>query len=222
MGSPRGATCSTLICSPGRQPISMSFKKRSLLSNEYTLTVLPGFISDNRFMLTNVALCFPITLRILEMSNRTLRNKVSFHEFEKAPWLKNRRLLKQFIPSIFRSEKTELEELLIIFCSDEYLLRINQEYLHHDDYTDIITFDLSDNTAQIRGQIYISLERITDNSSLYGIKPSQELQRVLFHGALHLCGFKDKTAPEKELMRAKEDYYLKKYHQYVSRETRST
>lgn len=155
------------------------------------------------------------------MTNSSLRNRVSIHELEKATWLKNRRLLKQFIPSLFRSEKKQLAELLIIFCSDEYLLGINQKYLNHDDYTDIITFDLSDNTA-LRGEIYISLERIKENSLIYGTIRADELQRVIFHGALHLCGFKDKTAGEKNLMREKENHYLTKYHQYVSRETRST
>ena len=172
-------------------------------------------------MLTNVALCFPITLRILEMTKSTPRNKVSFHELKKAPWLKNRRLLKEFIPAIFRSEKKQLGELLVIFCSDEYLLGINQRHLNHSDYTDVITFDLTNNTA-LRGEIYISIERVKENSFLFGTIPSQEVQRVLFHGALHLCGFKDKTTLEKEVMRAKENHYLKKYSQYVSRETRST
>ena len=149
------------------------------------------------------------------------RNKVSFYELQRAPWLRNRRFLKEFVPALFRAEKKQLAELLVILCSDEYLLGINQQHLNHNDYTDVIAFDLSDNTA-VRGEVYISIERVKENSFLYGTIPSQELRRVLFHGALHLCGFKDKTTTEKEVMRAKENHYLKKYSQYVSRETRST
>lgn len=155
------------------------------------------------------------------MTNSTLRNRVSFYHLQKVPWLQNRRLLKQFIADIFRSEKAQLAELAIIFCSDEYLLRINQEYLNHHDYTDIITFDLSQNAA-LKGEIYISLDRIKENSLLFATTPADELHRVIFHGVLHLCGFKDKTAGDKKTMRGKEEHYLKTYHELVSRETRST
>ena len=155
------------------------------------------------------------------MPNSPLRSKVSFYELEKAPWLRNRRLLKQFIPLIFQSEKKHLTELIIVFCSDKYLLSINQQYLNHDDYTDIITFDLSHDTT-LKGEMYISLERIKENSVIFGTLRAHELQRVIFHGALHLCGLKDKSRADTRVMRTKEDLYLKEYHQYVSRETRST
>ena len=94
-----------------------------------------------------------------------------------------------------------------IFCSDEYLLHINQTYLQHDYYTDIITFELSD-TRETEAEIYISLDRVKDNAAQFGEPYQKEILRVIFHGALHLCGYKDKSAVEAALMRKMEDKYL--------------
>jgi probable rRNA maturation factor len=147
--------------------------------------------------------------------------RITIHSLQKKLWLKKRTVLKRFLPLIFKSEKRRLDELSVIFCSDEYLLNINRKYLNHDTYTDIITFDLG-NPLAVKGEIYISLERVKENAFLFNNTASQELLRVIFHGVLHLCGYNDKTPSEKRVMASKEDHYLNKYQTYVSRETRST
>ena len=103
-----------------------------------------------------------------------------------------------------------LIELHYIFCPDDYLLNINQQFLHHNYYTDIISFDLSGNKG-LSGEIYISIDRLIENAEKYKTPYSNELYRLVFHGALDLCGYKDKTIREKKLMRDKEDFYLMLY-----------
>ncbi|MEN9571166.1 MAG: rRNA maturation RNase YbeY [Bacteroidota bacterium] len=122
----------------------------------------------------------------------------------------NRTLLKKFIDNIFKAEGVKLHSLNYIFCSDEYLLQINKSYLNHDYYTDIITFDLSNSTG-IVGEIYISIDRVVQNASTHKCTITQELHRVIFHGALHLCGYKDKSKRDSVLMRQMEDKYLTLY-----------
>ncbi len=119
--------------------------------------------------------------------------------------------LKAFIESLFKKEKKKLESLNYIFCSDAQLLVINKDFLSHDDYTDIITFDLSEPGSGTTGEIYISIDRVRENAKLHSTTIKQELHRVIFHGALHLCGYRDKSSAEKTLMRSKEDFYLKRY-----------
>ena len=97
-----------------------------------------------------------------------------------------------------------------ILCDDEYLLEINRQYLDHDYYTDIITFDYCKGKI-ISGDIFLSLQRVLDNASMLETKQEEELNRVLAHGILHLCGYKDKTEAEQKIMRSKEDYYIQKY-----------
>jgi len=104
-----------------------------------------------------------------------------------------------------------LEQLQYIFCSDEYLLEINKQHLQHNYYTDIITFDLSEKPNAVIGEIYISVDRVRDNAQNYDATFKNELLRVIFHGALHLCGFKDKTEKDQTLMRKAEDKYLQYY-----------
>lgn len=133
--------------------------------------------------------------------------KITFHLLVKEFRIPNRRLLKKAIIDLFSKENKELESLSIILCSDDYLLGINKEYLKHDYYTDIITFDLSAGNETI-GEIYISADRIKENASRFKVPISTELSRVIFHGCLHLCGYKDKTAQQKTVMREKENYYL--------------
>lgn len=142
-----------------------------------------------------------------------------FFQFQKVCQLKNRTKLKGFIKEIFTAENIRLKSLSYIFCSDEDLLKINKQFLQHDYYTDIITFDLS-NTRIIGvvGEIYISIDRVVDNAMNLGIHPNFELHRVIFHGVLHLCGYGDKTKKETLEMRRKEDYYLSTYFN-VPRET---
>lgn len=149
-------------------------------------------------------------------------NKIHFHSVQQKLPLKQRTVLRRFISSIFKAEKKRLRELNVVFCSDEYLYNINRHYLKHNTYTDIITFDLTGELPGITGEIYISLDRIRENAVKYRTSINDELHRVVFHGILHLCGYKDKSSAEKKSMKSKEDFYLKKYSLYVSRETGST
>lgn len=125
--------------------------------------------------------------------------------------LTDRRRLKLFLPLILAKNKRQLESLTFVFCSDQYLLDINKQFLHHDYYTDIVTFDLSEVPGYVIGELYISIDRIKENAKLSGVSAVHELHRVIFHGVLHLCGFNDKTALQKKIMRNQEDKYL---HQY--------
>lgn len=125
--------------------------------------------------------------------------------------LTKRTALKQFIYTIFKGEKMSLANLTYIFCSDDYLLEINKSHLQHNYYTDIITFDLSDTPSKITGEIYISTDRVRDNATTLEVSIKEELHRVIFHGALHLCGYKDKTVNHAKEMRAAEDKYLNAY-----------
>jgi probable rRNA maturation factor len=127
---------------------------------------------------------------------------------------KDAKKLKVFIQRIFVLEKQSLQSLTYIFCDDEYLLGINKRFLNHNYYTDIITFCLSTKGQPIEGEIYISTERVFENSKTYKVSFQKELERVMFHGALHLCGYKDKTLTQKKEMREKEDRYLKKLANY--------
>ena len=104
-----------------------------------------------------------------------------------------------------------MEFVNIIFCSDNEILGINQKYLKHDFYTDVITFDLSPTKDETEGEVYISVDRIKDNAKQLGVSIKEELHRVVLHGALHLCGYKDKTKTEQIKMRQKEEFYLSKY-----------
>ncbi len=124
--------------------------------------------------------------------------------------LQNRTSLKEFIESVFKREGRPLSSINYIFCTDKALLEINKKFLKHDFYTDIITFDLSENAA-ITAEIYISVDRVRDNARTLGTFFKSEVHRVIFHGALHLCGYGDKTKREKVEMREKEDLYLAKY-----------
>lgn len=125
--------------------------------------------------------------------------------------LKNRTKLKTFIKDLFKREGQGLRNLQYVFCSDDYLLEINQQFLNHDTLTDIVTFELGEDPAITEGEIYISLDRVGENAQKYNVPAEQELHRVIFHGALHLCGFKDKTREQSALMRKKEDEYLELY-----------
>ncbi len=126
--------------------------------------------------------------------------------------IKNTTKLKNYILQIFIKEKKRPGSINVIFCSDEFLLEINSKYLDHHYYTDIITFDLTPNKKEpILSDIYISTDRVKENSKTYQSTIVKELHRVIFHGILHLCGYKDKTNKEKETIRKKENYYLEDY-----------
>lgn len=135
---------------------------------------------------------------------------INFHFLEPISFTQ-RTLAKEVIRDLFKKERTTLEQLRYIFCSDEYLLQINKEHLNHNYYTDIITFDLSETSNATIGEIYISVDRVRDNAQNYEVSFKHELLRVIFHGALHLCGYKDKSTKEEQLMRKAEDKYLKYY-----------
>ena len=136
---------------------------------------------------------------------------VVFHQL--VPFtLKNKNKLKTFIKELFIEEGKWLKSMNVIFCSDEYLLDINQQHLKHNFYTDIITFDLSEsNRSSITAELYISIDRVRDNAKKLKTDFSTELLRVIFHGALHLCGYKDKKTADIKIMRLKEDETLNQY-----------
>ena len=124
--------------------------------------------------------------------------------------LEKRTVLKDFIESLFKTEKKKLSFINYVFCSDKKLLEINRQFLNHDFYTDIITFDLSESDST-QAEIYISINRVKDNAKSFGISFKSEIHRVIFHGALHLCGYKDKTQAEQMKMRQREAFYLSRY-----------
>lgn len=118
---------------------------------------------------------------------------------------------KKWITDIVVAEGRSLTGVNYILCSDDYLLEVNREYLNHDYYTDIITFDNSEVEKEIEGDIFISVDRVRDNAKSENTDESTEFRRVLAHGVLHLCGFDDKSEASQQEMRAKEDYYLSKF-----------
>ena len=121
--------------------------------------------------------------------------------------------LKTFIERRVLSESKKKLQLSYVFCSDTFLLDINKQFLNHDFYTDIITFPLSENAKEIEAEIYISIERVKENATGLKIDFKDELMRVLFHGVLHLLGFKDKTKTQEKAMRAKENEWIALYWQ---------
>lgn len=118
---------------------------------------------------------------------------------------------KKWIRFIVEQEGFGIAGLNYIFCSDPYLLEVNKQYLNHDYYTDIITFDNSETDGEIEGDIFISIDRVKENAEKESTTEAVELRRVLAHGVLHLCGIDDKSDEDKRIMRAKEDYYLTKF-----------
>lgn len=124
--------------------------------------------------------------------------------------LKHKRKIALWIKQAILNEKHSLSDINYIFCSDEYLLQLNQQYLNHNTFTDIITFNNSEYLKEVAGDIYISIERVEDNAKKHNCPFIQELSRVLIHGILHLCGYKDKSEEDKKIMRSKEDFYLEK------------
>ena len=122
--------------------------------------------------------------------------------------LKQKLKVRSWIYRTIVSEGFKLGELSFIFASDEYVLNINREYLKHDTYTDIITFDNSEEENRITGDIFISIDRIRENSTKFNVNEIDELHRVMIHGTLHLLGYPDKGKTAKSIMTSKEDHYL--------------
>lgn len=122
--------------------------------------------------------------------------------------LKQKLLLKRWIKSVIESYSFRLGDISYIFCDDKYILSVNRQYLQHNYYTDIITFDYVEG-GRISGDLFISIDTVTSNSSLYNSSFIDELHRVMIHGVLHLCGLKDKSPEDEKSMRAAEDSALK-------------
>ena len=121
--------------------------------------------------------------------------------------LDNESVISNWISSVISSEGFKKDEINYIFCDDDYLHKLNVEFLKHDTYTDIISFDYSIGKI-IQGDIYISIERVQDNAKDFNVPFWKELYRVIIHGILHYCGYKDKSVEDKKLMRNMENHYL--------------
>jgi probable rRNA maturation factor len=123
---------------------------------------------------------------------------------------RNKIKTRTWLTNVIRDENYSRIKINYIFCSDEYLSHLNNKYLHHNTFTDILTFPDITNPKKIAGDIYISVERIKENSEKFRQPFDKELARVMIHGILHLLGYTDKTAGDREVMTRKEDYYLDK------------
>lgn len=136
---------------------------------------------------------------------------IQFFSEDIAFTLKEKQKVRQWVAETIKSEGFKrIGELSFIFCSDAYLLEINKQYLNHDTFTDIVTFDSSEEEETIAGDIFISVERIQENAAKFGVPERDELHRVIIHGVLHLCGYYDKKKEDKEQMTFKENDYLAK------------
>lgn len=142
---------------------------------------------------------------MIPSQDQLLSNINFFSEEVQLPSL-DKAKVSSWIQSTFSSEDRAYQGVNIIFCSDDFLLRLNKEHLHHDYYTDIITFEYQ--AEPIQGELYISIDRVKENAETQSISFLTELHRVIIHGVLHLIGYGDKTDEEKDEMRKKEDYYL--------------
>lgn len=136
-----------------------------------------------------------------------------FFEQDIKSGLKRKRALSKYLDDLIRQNQPRLKSIQLhyIFCTDSSLHKINLQFLNHDDFTDIITFDLSEGHQKLVAEIYISVERVRENAKTFLIDYDTELHRVIFHGALHLCGLGDKTASEKTAMRRAEEEALKSW-----------
>ena len=136
---------------------------------------------------------------------------ISFNQADSKVALANRVALKSFIEKRVKKEGYSIETLTYVFCSDKYLLKMNKDFLSHNYYTDIISFDLSETPGNLIGEVYISVDRVKDNAKTHGTSLKEELHRVIFHGALHFCGYKDKKPTDTKKMRQMEDRWLSAY-----------
>jgi rRNA maturation RNase YbeY len=137
--------------------------------------------------------------------------RIHFHFLKAGFAFKDRGRLKHFLARLFRAETISLEQLDYVFCSDPYLLAINQTHLNHNYFTDTVSFSLAEPDQPVVGEIYISIDRVRDNARQYGCSLSEELHRVIFHGALHLCGYPDRTPRQKKRMTQRENELLSRY-----------
>lgn len=142
---------------------------------------------------------------------------ISFHYLVEPFYFPKREEIKAFLAALFKDHKKKPEALNYIFCSDKYLLSINQQYLNHDYYTDVIAFDLSTSPSNVTADIYISIDRARENAQQFAVPTFHEVMRLLIHSSLHLCGYKDKKAKDVEEMKKAENTYLDQF--FVSRGT---
>lgn len=133
---------------------------------------------------------------------------IQFSSFKTTFNLPNPKKTSAWLERVVIAEKSKIGSLAYVFCTDKYLLSINQEYLNHDTLTDIITFDYSESPETIDGEIYISIPRVRENAKTLGVDFDTELHRVIVHGVLHLVGYKDKSKPDRAEMRRVEETYL--------------
>ena len=135
---------------------------------------------------------------------------ISFN-YELEFMLQDESLYAEWISQVIQSESKKEGDINYVFCDDDYILQINQQYLNHDYYTDIISFDYCVGN-ELHGDIFISIDRVRENAADYNVSFEEELKRVLIHGVLHYCGYKDKTEDEEMLMRSKENNAIEMFH----------
>ncbi|MEZ5046475.1 MAG: rRNA maturation RNase YbeY [Chitinophagaceae bacterium] len=150
-------------------------------------------------------------------TRETIESICQYKNWQVSDKLKQKRKMSRFLKALLYTYTKKTCALSFIFSTDEYVLTINKKFLNHNTFTDIITFDLSNemlNPNTIIGEIYISIDRIKENAKENQVSQADELHRVMIHGVLHLCGFGDKTKAEKEQMRALENYCLQSYAKF--------
>ncbi len=140
-----------------------------------------------------------------------MAEKIKFYSEDCDYIVKHKLKIRQTINYITKNEQFSLGDINVIVCSDEYLLKMNNQYLQHNYYTDVITFDYGDQSF-CSGDIFISYQTVEDNALSLNKDLKDEMRRVIFHGVLHLCGYKDKSDNEAVIMREKEDFYLEYYN----------
>ncbi|XLS29245.1 rRNA maturation RNase YbeY [Flavobacteriaceae bacterium M23B6Z8] len=140
----------------------------------------------------------------------TLENKISF-QYQVEFFLDSEEVYRIWIDKIIQSQDKVLGQLTFVFCSDESLLEINKDFLNHDYYTDIVTFDYTEGVV-LSADVMISIDRVNDNANTFRVSGEEELRRVIAHGILHLMGYDDGTVEEKQLMRIKESEMMKMFH----------
>lgn len=142
---------------------------------------------------------------------------IYFHYLVEPFYFPARGQLKTFLLTIFKKHSKNIQTINFIFCSDEYLLELNKKHLKHNFYTDIITFELNDRGQPLLADVYISIERVRDNAKQFKVSLQNEILRLLIHGTLHLCGYRDKNCKEIDEMRTQEGLYINKYSFHVKR-----
>lgn len=144
----------------------------------------------------------------LNLSQKIFNGRISFHNADVSFSQKNKLATKSWLKSVANVRGFSVSDIQYVFCSDEYLLDINRNFLQHDYFTDIITFDLSEKKGELCSEIYISIPRVKENAQDFGVTFQEELYRVMAHGVLHLCGLKDKTPQQEKKMREAENQAL--------------